>query len=262
MVLSDAGGEHEGVEPAERGDEAARLARDSPAEKLYRFFGLGAAVVRQRAHVTGDSRHAQQSRLAVEQVLDIRRGHAELCLEMKHNTRIDGAAACSHHQPVECGEAHGGVDAFAIAHRAQAGAIAEMRRDHPTGGKHGIDLAQAPGDIFVRQTVESVAPDALLMEGAREGQARGDRRLVVVKRRVETGHLRKARAELRNRTDGGQIVRLVQRGERVELFQCIKDCVVDETRCGELGPAVDDTVANRDHLAIAQTFRRPSEDVL
>ena len=52
VVLSDAGGEHEGVEPAERSDEAARLARDSPAEKLDSFLSLRAAVVRQRAHVT------------------------------------------------------------------------------------------------------------------------------------------------------------------------------------------------------------------
>lgn len=52
VVLSDASGEYEGVEPSERGDEAARLARDPPAEEFDCFFSLGAAVVRQRAHVT------------------------------------------------------------------------------------------------------------------------------------------------------------------------------------------------------------------
>jgi len=45
------------------------------------------------------------------------------------HARIDGAAASAHHQPVQRGKTHGCRNAAAVAQRAEAGAVSEMRHD-------------------------------------------------------------------------------------------------------------------------------------
>src|SRR3546814_543414 len=117
--------------------------------------------------------------------------HAQLRLKVKHDARIERPATRSHHQPIEGREPHGRVDALPVPHRAQARAVSEMRRDHPPIGKRPVDGSQLPGDIFVGQSMKSIAADSLLMQRAGEREPRGDLGLVVVKRGIETGDLGK-----------------------------------------------------------------------
>ncbi len=64
-----------------------------------------------------------------------RRSMPRLCSRYSITPGIEAAAARAHRQPVERGEAHGGVDAAAVVHRAEAGAVAEMGDDHAAAGQ-------------------------------------------------------------------------------------------------------------------------------
>ena len=50
--------------------------------------------------------------------------------------------------PVQWGEAHGGIDASAVAHSAKAGSVAQMRRYGTHAGQVRRGLGQAVGDEF------------------------------------------------------------------------------------------------------------------
>ena len=86
-----------------------------------------------------------------------------------------------------------------------------MRDDHATGRKRRIDRCEATGNIFIGQAMEAIASDPLIVECARDGEARGEFWPIMVKGRVEAGDLRQVWCERGNRPDCGQIVGLVQR---------------------------------------------------
>ena len=78
--------------------------------------------------------------------------------------------------------------------------------------------------------MEPVAPNALFGEPARQREGGSDLRLGMVKRRIETGDLRQGRVQLRDRRDGGEMMRLMQRSERNEASQFGNDLSVDPYR--------------------------------
>src|SRR5262249_29987148 len=69
-VLSDAGGEHERVQPAERGRERAQLAPDAMHVDVDRELRSRIARLQQLAHVARDPGDSEQARLVVEKLLD------------------------------------------------------------------------------------------------------------------------------------------------------------------------------------------------
>ena len=77
-------------------------------------------------------------------------------------------------------------------------------------------VRQDAGDVFVGQAVEPVAPNSLFCQAARQSKGGGDFRLGVVEGSVEAGDLRQARVQFRKRRDGGEVMRLMERGERDE----------------------------------------------
>ena len=64
--------------------------------------------------------------------------------------------------------------------------------------------------------MKSVPPDALGGEPARQRERGGDLRLRMVKSRVEAGDLRQCGVEFRDGSDGGEVVGLMERGQRNE----------------------------------------------
>ena len=112
----------------------------------------------------------------------------------------------------------------------------DLRRDRP----------QLAHDIFVGEPVEAVAAHALVVIGARQGEGVGDEGVAAMERGVEAGDLRRRRECLHRRLDAGDVVRLVQRRERDERPQLRERRLVDQHRVGEVGPAMDDAVADRD----------------
>src|SRR3546814_3559511 len=120
-----------------------------------------------------------------------------------------------------------------------------MRRDHPPIGKRPVDGSQLPGDIFVGQSMKSIAADSLLMQRAGEREPRGDLGLVVVKRGIETGDLGKVWRHDCNCVDRGQIVRLMERCERAKRVEFVEKARIDRSE---------------EHTSELQALMRTSED--
>ena len=126
-VLADASGEHYAIQPLQRDSHCADRFSDFEREEVDRLGGAGVAAGQQHAHVAGDAGHSEQTRLVIQNLFELLRRQAALALQIKQDAGIDRPAARAHHHTVERREAHGGIDAPAIAHRAEACAAAEMR---------------------------------------------------------------------------------------------------------------------------------------
>jgi len=85
----------------------------------------------------------------VEQVLDLGSAHGAFSHEVGHGARIKSAWSSSHEQPVKRGEAHCGIDATSIMHRAEARAIPEVSDDHATIREIRIDRAELLHDELI-----------------------------------------------------------------------------------------------------------------
>src|SRR5215831_21151805 len=68
-----------------------------------------------------------------------------------------------------------------------------------------------------------------------------------MERRVEAGHLGKLRRLLRNRSDGGQIMRLLQRSQTDQLLQLRLGFGIHQHWPNKLRSAVHHTMAGRDN---------------
>ena len=79
-------------------------------------------------------------------------------------------------------------DAAAVAHRAHAGAVAEVGHHHPFGMRG--ELRQLAGDVLVGQAVKAVAADPLLAHRVGQGEDLRHRRLRAVEGGIEAGDLR------------------------------------------------------------------------
>ena len=85
----------------------------------------------------------------VEQVFDFDRAHGAFSHEIGHGAWIKSARSSSHEQPVKRGEAHCGIDATSIMHRAEARAIPEVSDDHATIREIRIDRAELLHDELI-----------------------------------------------------------------------------------------------------------------
>ena len=121
--------------------------------------------------------------------------------EVVDQARIQVARAGAHHQSRRGREAHAGVDAPAVAHGSQAGAIAEMGEDHAAPGRRGIAADELLHQIGVRQAVKAVAHDALCAIAPRNRQQPCDSRHGAMKGSVEAHHLGQSWSPLRERLD-------------------------------------------------------------
>ena len=93
--------------------------------------------------------------------------------------------------------------------------------------------------------METVAPDAFGMELVRNCVVIRQGIVVAMKRGIEAGDLRQRREVVEQRPDRRQIMRLVQRRQRDVAFQPCHDRMVDQHRAPMIGPAMHDTMADR-----------------
>ena len=84
-----------------------------------------------------------------------------------------------------------------------------MADDDASCRMHGRHLPQPLADIFVGQSVKSVAPDALRIEFARQGIGVADPRMGAVKGGIEAGDLQRVGKGAMGRAHAGKIMRLV-----------------------------------------------------
>jgi hypothetical protein len=82
------------------------------------------------------------------------------------------------------------IDTRPVAHRAETGAVTEMRHHRAFAGQFRRHFGQAPGDEVKGKAVKAVAPDSVLVETSWNGKAAGGRGKAVVEGGVEAGNLR------------------------------------------------------------------------
>ena len=149
---------------------------------------------------------------------------------------------------------------MAVLDRAHRGAVAEVGDDHVLARDLGRHLPQRPYDVFVGQPVKPVAPHALVVIGARQGEGVVHEGMAAMERRVETGDLRRSGKSADRRLDPGDVVRLVKGRERDELAQLGEYGLVDQHRRGKVGPSVNDAVADRDDALRVAHVLEPAEN--
>ena len=110
--------------------------------------------------------------------------------------------------------------------------------------------------------MEAVAPHAA--RGDLGGQRESLRHLGLrtMEGGVEAGHLRQVRTQLRNDVDGLEVVRLVQRRERVQLLERRDHLRGDQHGLRELHAAVHDPVADRHELVVATALAQELDQVI
>ncbi len=156
----------------------------------------------------------------VKQVAYGPRRHAVLLDQIEDNPRIQVAAPAAHREAVKRGEAHGRGHALAPVYRAHAGSAAEMGDNDATLGRgRSQNVRKNAGNIFIGQAVESIAPDPLIRNRARQRVSGGDLGLGVMEGGIEARDLRQCRVKLRDRGDRRKIVRLMQRRQWNETLQ-------------------------------------------
>ena len=177
----------------------------------------------------------------------------------QHGAGVHRAGPGGHHQSLQRGEAHRGVDAATAAHGRQGGAGAEVAGDQAAGVAD--DARRPAGGVGVRQAVEAVAADVEAVpplgrhrvggRGGRQGGVEGG---------VEAGDGRHVGRELGHGVERGQRLGLVQRrqvGERLELGPHV---AVDHHRLPVALAAVDDPVP--DCVEAPQLLERPTQVVV
>jgi hypothetical protein len=191
--------------------------------------------------------------------------HAAMLDEVQHQAGVERARARSHHQPVEAGEAHRRRHALQLAHRAQAGAGAQMRHDD-AAARPVRQLRQHAGDIGVGQPMEAVAHIAFVDQRARQRRQLRQTRLRAVERRIETADLRQVRHQPRQGPHAGEIVRLMAGRHRRQAVEELQHVRRQPRRRGKAPAAVHDAMAggDRNHLrqVALQHVERPAERFL
>src|SRR5262249_58916400 len=92
------------------------------------------------------------------------------------------------------------------------------------------NLAQAPGDVFVREPMKPVASDALDVEMLGNGVVVGNRTVAMMKSGVEAGDLKQLGMPVQERADRRQVVGLMQRCKRSVLLEVHDYRFIDDDR--------------------------------
>ena len=187
--------------------------------------------------------------------------HALILQQIEDDSGVEHARACSHRKTIDGGEAHGIGNAAAPIDGAHAGAVAEMSNDELGVGAIRRHARQGRNNIFIGKAVEAIAPYALRREFTRQRVLLSDRRLGSVEGGIKAGDLRHFGRDGGDRTDRGDIVRLVQRRKRNKRRKVGHDMVIDQHRLGIAEPAMDDAVADaREARLTAEVSGKPLVD--
>lgn len=199
----------------------------------------------------------RQSTLLIEQPLHRRYRQAARLEEVQDRAWIEAAAARPHEQSVERTEAHRGVDAATMTHGAQTGAVAQVRQDHASISQCRDEIAQLAGQVFIRQSMETVAAHAGAGIGMWQPQAGGDRWHVTMKGGIETCDLLQFGTQALDGFHRGEMVRLMQWRQRYELLQCRQRVRIDTHGLPERGAAMHDAMSHGGKLCMAQMRGHP-----
>ena len=247
-MLSDATGEHQRVQSAQRRREGADPFLDLVAKQRHRFSRPHVLrfTVEQVTHVGTGLRHAEQPGLEIDHLVELLGAHVLGARQIPNQPGIEIAGPGAHGHPGGRGETHAGVHGFAVTHRRQAGAIAEVGEDDPAWGRFRSGQAgQFSHEKGIRQPVKPVAPHPLRFVAARDRQQPGHARQVMVKSRVETRHLGQVGKSAMKRLGQQDLLRQMLRIEWTEPVQLLNHCRRDALRLAILRPAMHHAMPHR-----------------
>ena len=92
-----------------------------------------AAGLLKGAHVVGQPGQAQQAALPAQHLIGVLGGPAPFPFQKSVQAGVHIATAGAHHQPFQGREAHAGVAAVAILHRATGATVAQVGGQPATG---------------------------------------------------------------------------------------------------------------------------------
>jgi hypothetical protein len=97
-----------------------------------------------------------------------------------------------------------------------------MRNDDPAFGNPGGDIRQDGSNILIGKAVKSISPQVRVTNASWQWDEFRHRRMPRVKARIKAGDLRHIRQALEDGIYGGEVIWLVQRGERDKFVQIRK----------------------------------------
>ena len=172
-MLADAAGKNQGVQAPERAGERANPFLGLGTNQRY---GLGGADVggfarEQFVHVRAGLRDTQETGFVVDHVMELLGGDLFGPPEIPGEAGIKVTGTGAHGNAGSRGKTHAGIDAFAVVHGGEAGAVSEMRNDDTTSrGLRAGSAGEFIHENFAGQTVETVAADAAGMIAPRNRQ--------------------------------------------------------------------------------------------
>ena len=202
------------------------------------------------AHVGRSTRNTQHAGLLVEQVRHARSVQTLFLHDESHSTRVDVAAACTHHQTFERGQSHAGVHTFAILDGGYRTAIAHMTRDDArTFRLDAQEFTHALGHIAVRRPMEAITANAIfLIQLIRNRIHVSIVRHCLMESRVKHTDLRNVGKQCRNSSHTLQVGRIVKRSQIIASIDGIKCFLVQYHGFAETFAAVYDTVSDSPQL--------------
>ena len=135
-----------------------------------------------------------------------------------------------------------------------------MSNDDTSRGNARCDFRKSLGNELVLQTVKAIATDTFGKQMIRDSKPVGDFRMPAVKRGIKARDLKNAGPTLQKRLYRGEIVRLVQGGERDKPSQLLNDMLVDNHRLIEIWATVHDAVADRFWQVGADVLTKKCDD--
>ena len=126
----------------------------------------------------------------------------------------------------------------------------------------GAACRQHRRDVLVRQAVKPVSLDTRLSDVLGQRHQLGDRRLSAMEARVEAGDLRHAWQPRRGRVDRGEVVRLVERGQRDEIAKVLQHLGGDERRAGVARATVHHAMADAEHARSPVARTKPGRELI
>src|SRR5262245_1676161 len=163
-IFADPGGEHESIEAVEGCRHHPGMQPHAIDEMIEGKGGARISGCFEQAHIVAAAGQSLQAALPVEEVFDLGDRHALLVQKMQHHARIELPRPRPHRQPVKRREAERAVDASPLAKGAEGGAAPEMRNDDAAFRSIWRRLPKTLRNIFVGETVTTVAANALRIE--------------------------------------------------------------------------------------------------
>jgi hypothetical protein len=134
--FSDAAREDQVVQSVKHSRECADLFSELVAKQLDGLSGVwfSIALLQESFHVGTDPGHSQQTGVAGDHIVDLKSAVTQFLHEVDENSRIEVAAARSHHHAARRCESHRGVQRAAVSNCRQTDAVAEMGNYYSAAG--------------------------------------------------------------------------------------------------------------------------------